>query len=512
MGVTIITIMATVALALGVVSAGVNYKTIYEIEMDRHYVAVTEQQLADQYKAVAEKLDDARRRNDTVAAAEYGTILNGITQIRNRSNITAIGRQVEQRKAAFIEEQWSVFQANVAIGVVSWGMGQVGFGKVTDTYMQGNNWPPNNSIALWNPIAGQSERLILGSRPELVINQFSDDLGDFMNAVLNGFDVARTVTVPEGDIQSALDASTFVSEEMDQINNVRPLPKDIGDYLAASMIKQIQRENPQIATEPFVDQAIFVRTQSCQSLNRMWLDEQRDQTKSEALWEAMKKLECDKLAGSAAQTEQGGTNEESTVSSGPDTEPEEPAASPDNGAANLWVRDDEPVINRQGNPIDNSFHDQKTVYQVSESNFSWQDSYVVEGEDRHHLEIEVRFAIPPKELTPGQEIALTAAFSGGGTLSTVGPYSAEFAYSADMGTFDDQETYLLNPWDRYTQFIEPGSGFSYTPWLPSFSGPSDYTWVLTVPEFGEYANNVFEVWVYWRACLPCDVTWTYRMK
>ena len=279
---TVFTIVTTIALALGVVSAGLNFQTIYDIEMDRHYVAVTEQQLAEQYAAVEEKLLEARGRNDMVAVAEYGTILNGIQQVRNRSNVVAIGRQVEQRKQAFIDEQWSVFQANVAIGVVSWGMGMIGYGKVSDTYMRSKNWPPGSNVAVWNPLAGQSERIILGSKPELIMAEFSDELGDFMNAILNGFDVARTVTAGGGDIQSALDASTFVSAEIDEIKNARPLPKDIGDYLAASMVKQVRRANPQIATEPIGVQAVFIRQQACQNLKKMWQAEQRDLLRAEA--------------------------------------------------------------------------------------------------------------------------------------------------------------------------------------------------------------------------------------
>ncbi len=507
----VFTIATTIALALGVVSAGLNFNTIYDIEMDRHYVAVTEQQLAEQYTAVEEKLLDARSRNDTVAVAEYNTILNGIQLVRTRSNVVAIGRQVEQKKQAFIDEQWSVFQANVAIGIVSWGMGKIGFGKVTDTYTRGNNWPPGSNVAVWNPLAGQGERIILGSKPELIVAEFSDELADFMNAVLNGFDVARTVTAAEGDIQSALDASTFVSEEIDEIKNVRPLPKDIGDYLAASMVKQIKRANPQIATEPIGDQAVFIRQQACQNLKTKWLDEQRDLHRAEAVWKAIQKLECDQLNKEAAQPEQDQANEGPSSPSVPDIEPEQSAGSAADSAAQVWIRDDYATLNREVNLLDNSFYDHKRIYQVSESSFNWLDTYVVAGEERHNLNIAVKFNSPPKELVPGQEVALTATFSGGGTLSTVGPFSAEFAYHAGAGTFSDQEPGFSDPWVRSGGFIHPGSGFNYTPWDSSFSGPSTYTWTLTVPEFGG-GMNVFEVWVYWRACLPCDVTWTYRMK
>ena len=220
----VVALMTTISLALGVVNAGMNFGTIYDLEMDRHYVAAAEQQLAEQYEKVAEKLDEARRKNDTAAAAEYETVLNDIRLIRDRSNVVAIGRQVEQRKAAFIEEQWSVFVADKAASFVSWGIGKTGFGKVTDAYMRGNNWPPGKNFVTWNPVSGQNQRFILGNRPELVVTQFSDELGKFMDAILNGFDVARSATAQE-DIQSALDASTYVSGQLEELENAATAAK-----------------------------------------------------------------------------------------------------------------------------------------------------------------------------------------------------------------------------------------------------------------------------------------------
>lgn len=491
---TVISIVTAVSLALGVVSAGINFKTIYEIEMDRNYVAATEQQLAEQYKKVEEKLNDARRKNDTVSAAEYETILNSIRLVRDRSNVAMIGRQVEQRKAAFIDEQWTIFQANVAIGIVSWGMGKVGFGKVTDTYMQGNNWPPGRNFATWKPFTGQSERIILGAKPALIMAEFSDELADFMGAILNGFDVARSVTAPS-NIQSALEASTYVSQELEE--NVRPLPKDIGDYLVASMIKRIKRENPQIATESFVNQAIFVRQQSCQGLNKMWLEESRDQTRSEALREAINKLECDKLAKPAAAVESSEKQEETT------TLPKKPDYP-------VLVRDEEPLINFELTPLDASLGEHQKNYRVEESFFSLKDRYVSGGAVKHNLNIEVRFDIPPKMLEPGQEVSLTATFSGGGTLSTW-PFDAEFKYNADNGTFSDEVPGQLTPWSRIGGYITPSSGYKFIPWDPSFSGPSSKTWVLKVPDDFK-AIDTFEIWVYWGPCPACNVTWTYRLE
>ncbi len=295
----VIALVTTVALALGVVNTGLNFKTIYDIEMDRHFIAATEQQLAEQSEKVAEKLEEARQRNDVLAAAEYETMLSDIRLIRDRSNVAAIGRQVEQQKTAFIEEQWSVFVADQATNLVSWGMGKVGFGNVSGRFMRGSGWPVGKNILTWDPVAKQAERVILGSSPDLVAIQFSDELGEFMSAILNGFDVARSVTANQ-DIQSAQEASTYVSGQLDEVENMRPLPADIGDYLAASLVKKVKRQNPQIASESLVEQAVFVRQQACQQLKDLWLNEQGDQHRAEALRAALDKLECDKIAGDAA--------------------------------------------------------------------------------------------------------------------------------------------------------------------------------------------------------------------
>ena len=112
----------------------------------------------------------------------------------------------------------------------------------------------------------------------------------------------------------------------------RPLPKDIGDYLAASLVRRVQRENPQIATESLVDQAVFVRDQVCQRLRGMWLAEQRDQVRAQALWNALIKLECDQLARSASPMDSDDTSEESEAASNSVITTDEPAPPSDSVA------------------------------------------------------------------------------------------------------------------------------------------------------------------------------------
>lgn len=290
----VLAIIGALAMGLAVVSSAVNIKTIVELETDRYYVAETEKLLSDQYSAAAEKLEIARFQNDTMAIAEYEALLKNISLLRDRSNVSAIGRQVEQKKSAFIEEQWSVFVADTSISAVTWGLGKVGFGKVADNFMLGRNWPPKSSVAVWNPLAGQTQRIILGSKPELMAVEFSDELADFMSAILNGFDVARSASAPE-DIRLAADANTFVMDELAKMGNLRPLPSEIGDYLASSIIKKIIRENPQLAGESDLTRAIFGRQQACTRLQKLWQEEQSDVIRSEGILHAMNRLECDKL-------------------------------------------------------------------------------------------------------------------------------------------------------------------------------------------------------------------------
>ena len=142
MFIPVIAIISAIAMGLSVVSTAINMKTIVEMETDRYYVAETEKLLAEQYNAAEEKLEMARFQNDPMAVAEYETLLKNIRLLRDRSNVVAIGRQVEQKKATFIKEQWDVFVADMSIRAVTWGMGKVGFGKVTDTFMRGRTGHP----------------------------------------------------------------------------------------------------------------------------------------------------------------------------------------------------------------------------------------------------------------------------------------------------------------------------------------------------------------------------------
>jgi hypothetical protein len=311
---SILIIMATVSMALAMASTGSNFSSIYEIEMDIHYADSAREELWKQQAIFEDKMKEARNRNDAVAAAEYGTMINEINLIRDRSNIVAISRQAYQRKEAFREHHWRKFLTSKAIDVTTWGLSKIGFGKVNDAYIRGKNWPAGSNFLTFNPLTGQKERIILG-RPDLMVTQFGDDLSDFLTAILDGFDITSSAP-PSTDILTAEQANTYVSEKLEQVRNVRPLPTEVGDYLAASIVKQIKRDFPQIAGEPLVEQAIFVHDHSCQRLRKMWMDEP-NLDRSAVLRAALDKLKCDQLASAGTQPDSGPAKTQETKPIGP---------------------------------------------------------------------------------------------------------------------------------------------------------------------------------------------------
>jgi len=297
-------IIASALLILAVVSTGVNAKTIYDIEMDRNYVSAAKEQLASQYEEVKEKLDIARRENDLVAAAEYEMVLDTISLIDRRVNIIAIGDQVEQTKETFIEDQWSKFVAEKVIGVMGWGISRIGFGKVTDTYMKGRNWPPRSNFVTYNPVTDQNVRIILGGRPELTVTRFSDEISDFGKITLEIFDKMRSEAARNGGLMSPYDAQKFISEQLENIEGIRPLPSDIGIYIASSMIRQGIKEGGHIGDEKERDE--FARDWACQRLTEMATGQSTrtsaDVDRSEALWAAADMI-CGSSTGSITEEE-----------------------------------------------------------------------------------------------------------------------------------------------------------------------------------------------------------------
>lgn len=301
-------LMATALAISGLVGVGVTAKSIYDIEMDINYAAAARQQLAKQYAQVEEKLDAALRENDIVAAAEYEIMLDVITLIDRRVNIIAINDQVQQAKDAFLEDSWNKFVAEQVIGVTGWGFGRIGFGEVTDAYIKGRNWPPRSNFVTFNPVTSQNVRIILGSRPELTVVIFRDNITDFGNMILETVDQMRSEQEKNSGLMSAYDAQQYINAQLEKFEGIRPLPPDIGAYIAASMIRKGQKESAHISDQ--AELSDFARDWACKRLTELALEQSTNSPsgmeRSEALWAAVDML-CGSSSGSDSEEVQGQT-------------------------------------------------------------------------------------------------------------------------------------------------------------------------------------------------------------
>jgi len=310
-------ILATCLLVSAVVGTGITAKTIYDIEMDINYAAAARKQLANQYAQVEEKLQAARSENDIVAAAEYEMLLNAIVLIDRRVNIIAIGDQVQQTKEAYIQDEWNKFVAEKVIGVMGWGFGSIGFGEVTDSYISGRNWPPRSNFVTYNPVTDQNVRIILGGRPELTVITFSDEIADFGNMTLEIFDKIRSEQAKEGELMSAYDAQKFISAQLENLEDIRPLPSDIGKYIASSMIRKGKKEGAHISDQE--ERNKFARDWACKRLTELARAQSTSSSegmdRSESLWAAVDFL-CGSTSGNVAQEAQAQTEISSKEKSG----------------------------------------------------------------------------------------------------------------------------------------------------------------------------------------------------
>ena len=185
-------------------------------------------------------------------------------------NPDAIVRQSIQEREAFLEDQWAVFKTTVAGYGLARGANAIGFGKVTGSHMRGTNWPPNpnNSIVLDDPTRQQMTRILLASdRPILEVMDYIDELGSFFGAVQSGLEVSRR-TAPDGDqeLLSGRDAHAAATEALERLAGMRPLPPQIGDYLARAAVRRAERDNPQIAALSDEERIPFLRDRACVSL------------------------------------------------------------------------------------------------------------------------------------------------------------------------------------------------------------------------------------------------------
>ena len=322
---TVVSILTAVALALGVASAGMNAKTIYDIETDRGYVAAADEMLREQRADIEAQLAEARSQEDPVAEARAEALLATLHLVERRANVAAVGRQVEQTKDSFLEEQWQQFKADLMLKGVSAGATTMGFGKLQDAYVRGTNWPPDpsKSAVIFDPTAKQAVRIMLeGDRPVLEVTQFSDDLADTLTVVLSGYSVMKGATGSEDQADTAEESWDQVREGLERIRDLQPLPDTLGGYIAASLVKQARADNPQIAGLSPSEKEDFLREQTCERLRKL-VEAEPDVDRAAALQAAQRQLQCPGAVAAPGAEDPGGEEpptEESPEEAEPPTE------------------------------------------------------------------------------------------------------------------------------------------------------------------------------------------------
>lgn len=293
MSVTVISILAAVTLALGVAGQGMTFSEMYDIESNQSYAAAADKLLREKRDKIQEQRALARSRGDTVAEAEADVFLATLRLVEENANLQSVKRQQRQRKAAFLEEQWRQFQVNMLLKGLSAGASRIGMGKLQGTYARGSNWPPDpsKSVALFDPKARQAVRILLESdRPVLDVIKFSDDFGDALNIVLGGFSVLKSATA-DGQAQTGEEAYGVVTEGLERLEDLKPLPDTIGGFIAISMVKQAWIDNPQIEGRSSDEQTDFLIDQACKQLRGL-VEAEPDLDRSDALRASQQLLEC----------------------------------------------------------------------------------------------------------------------------------------------------------------------------------------------------------------------------
>ncbi|NLS76304.1 MAG: hypothetical protein GXY76_03495 [Chloroflexi bacterium] len=545
-----VSIIATVALALGLLSWGMDVNQAVVNESNVSYSKAAMQQVQERRSQVEQELAEARRRGDAVTVAELQALRDGLNAIERRWNPAAQLRQAEQTRAAFIEEGQKKAAIDMGAGLVSRGVG--GFGKVQGTFMRGTNWPPAKSILTWDPKAAQAVRLILeADRPVLQVIELADDAEDHLSVVLAGFDVLRGTMGSGGQPQDAQAAYEGVSGALQGLEGLRALPSTVGEYLKGSLERQARAANPQIAGLPEEEQEAFVRDQACNRLRGLQASES-DPDRANAVRVAQAMLDCPQLVSQAAPsaTASGTSTKRAanvaaaastpTSAATPTLRPARTATraatlaptraptrtpTPTIATALVWVRDSQSVINAADAPlaihegggvtrewvftgpdrearaasatataqasarVDGKF----TSYQVGETLFIWNERYVDRGSEHHNLTVEARFDAPPQTLKLGQKATLAVRFAHSGAIASSYYYGMSFQYGADTA---------------HRHLVEPNQPLTYAPWS-GIAGPATKSWTLTAPQ-GAKAGDTFQVWAKGAGHPPCDVTWTYR--
>ncbi len=211
-------------LLVGVAVTSGDVAGIYRIEKDRKAVSQAVTILRDARKGADEQLADAKRRNDAVAEARAQTLLADIGLIERRTNPVAVARQVEANKKAFSEKNQAEFWPWLFTSLMGWRTIE----KVKD---------------VWEVGGGVLDIATAGGDPKPTT----------ANELLERAKVA-----------------------IGSLDRYGPLPPEIGDYLAASILDKVKRENPQIATLSQGEQMGFACGQARKRLADLLMNEPDD--------------------------------------------------------------------------------------------------------------------------------------------------------------------------------------------------------------------------------------------
>jgi len=172
-----------------------------------------------------------------------------------------------------------------------------------------------------------------------------------------------------------------------------------------------------------------------------------------------------------------------------------------------WVRDEQPIINASGEPLEyygggatpgyfteERFQGTWNIYVLSETSISLDDRWVDRDWEAYNVSIRSTFDAPPAVLVPGDYWYSMVRFSDSGTVVEGNP-GARFQYGTDR---------------EHRGIIKPSEPMSYFPWAAGFLGEDYKRWSLEVPP--AQPGETFQIVAFWWNCPVCDVTWTYRAE
>lgn len=508
-------IMTTIALMLGVVSTANTGATTYEKHTNVTYAQATAELLRNQQADITAQIAQARYEGDALREAEYQAMLGTLRTLERRLNPDAVVRQSLQEREAFLDDQWQVFKTTVVSYGVTKGLSATGFGKVAGSHMRGTNWPPdpNKSLVLYDPTTRQMTRVLLApDRPILEIIDYTEEIGSFFDGIQNSLEVVRnTAPVGDQDLLSGRDAYTVASEGLERMTGMRPLPANVGDYLARAAVRRAERDNAQVAGLPDEERIPFLRDQACARLLPLYGAES-DRYRSETLLAALSELGCT-LPAAAARPETGPKEQ------GPDPgqvreepegqaasaqlSPSEPSYQPSTGhRLGEWVVDGPPVLENKSNPAEARDH-WVTDCTASSKSLALEEREVsrTTGELLYTLSVAAEIEAPPDVLKPNDRITLAITVTQSGSPPPWSPHHYEEGLEIYLGG-KGPDSYIQDP------SLRAGRHAVHV-WDKGSSEPQTMTWTLTIPP-GESGDSLQLYAEFWHA-YTCRVTWNYVM-